>query len=679
VFPVVVNECATGSAGFIELLNRGTKAADLGADPAWCWLVDDSDGGAQPKALTDRNVYHAAGSTTCATYKRGAQCGIVAPGERVWVKYPSVNASSADACRVLAAPRAGQTCGTPVTDVAAGGPTASSQAGQCFGRQPDGGAWAIGSLASCTQGASNGGCSVGGACDDGNPCTRGEAFSATCACKGGVADDTLSCGAGKACVSGGCISAASPAPVIVRQGSAGLLLAGTIVTPDRVFEGEVLVSGDTIQCVAASCAGEPLAASATVVRTNGVIFPGLIDTHNHIQFDIFDESDWSPLADDDFTNHNQWPTRARYKAMVDAKQYLNGEAGSPVSVGCELLKYGELKGLIAGTTSILGGAIPTNKACYGTLARTIDQSPNGLLDDKVQGATIFPTRATDADSVCKNVADGKTDAYLIHIAEGVDPIARREFDKLVDVTTVDGCLLHPKTAIVHGTALGEPELDKMAAHGMGLVWSPRSNVFLYGHGTDLTKTANIPAALERGLTVALAPDWSIGGSQNLLDELRFADKVDNTQWGDVITPQRLVEMATANPARLLGLGSVLGRVAPGYKADLLVIAGNRAQPYDALLGATPRSVRLVLVGGAALYGDDALAPLGNKTPACENLSVCGTSKFVCVAAPGATATNGFGQTYAQIRQTLVTELQKYDDKNVSEWDFSPIADLYRCP
>ena len=78
----------------------------------------------------------------------------------------------------------------------------------------------------------------------------------------------------------------------------------------------------------------------------------------------------------------------------------------------------------------------------------------------------------------------------------------------------------------------------MAARGMSLVWSPRSNVFLYGGGTDLTKTTNIPLALAKGINVALAPDWSIGGSQNLLDELRFADQVDDTVWGNVIYAAR---------------------------------------------------------------------------------------------------------------------------------------------
>jgi cytosine/adenosine deaminase-related metal-dependent hydrolase len=676
-YPLVVNECSTGAGGWIELVNRGATTLDLARDPSRCWLVDDSEGGGAPKVITDSNLVHAAGSTTCSSRGRPATCGVVAPTERVWLKYAYFNAATGDQCRFLSAPRVSTGCGAPLADPDAGGSTSSTSSGQCFGRRPDGGSWSTVAMA-CTQGASNGACTAGAPCEDGNPCTVGEKFSENCACAGGVPKTGPSCGAAKVCQTGTCGPAPSSASAsISRRGSAGFLLTGTIVTPDKVIEGEVLVVGDEIKCAATSCAADPAAATATVIETNGIVYPGLIDTHNHIQFDIFDETDWAPEATDNFTNHNQWPARARYKALVDAKQYLNGE-GSPVKIGCELLKYGELKGLIAGTTSIVSAAIPSDQACFGSLARTIDQRANGLASDKVQTATPFPSQDT-ADRVCANIATGQTESYVIHIAEGVDDTAHKEFQKLFDVTTKKGCLFSPKTAIVHGAMLDEADFSKMATNSMSLIWSPRSNVFLYGHGTDLTKTANIPAAIERGITVALAPDWSIGGSQNLLDELRFADKVDNEQWGDAITPKGLSEMVTIRAARALGLQAVLGQIAPGFKADLTVIGGDRSHPYEALLASTPRSVRLVLVGGSVLYGDATLQGAAQLTPACETLDVCGTPKFACVAASGGTLANKLGQSYADIRQTIETELKKYDDKDLTAWDFSPIAPLYKCP
>jgi len=84
------------------------------------------------------------------------------------------------------------------------------------------------------------------------------------------------------------------------------------------------------------------------------------------------------------------------------------------------------------------------------------------------------------------------------------------------------------------------------------------------------------------------------------------------------------------------------------------------------------------VGGRALYGDAALAALGPADPGCEPLAVCGASKFVCVAAPGATAANKLGQTLHDITDAITGELQRYDDMDLSAWNFSPPAPLVRC-
>jgi len=447
-----------------------------------------------------------------------------------------------------------------------------------------------------------------------------------------------------------------------------------VVGPAGPYVGEVRIEGDTITCAAPSCAATPGASTAAVVDTHGIILPGMLDAHNHILFDIFNEDDWSPPKV--YANHDQWPNDARYGAMVDAKQYLNGEAGSPVKIGCEMLKYGELKGLIAGTTSIQGSANPANKSCYASLARTIDQSPNDLGHDNMQTATIFPT-STTADKVCTNYDTGTTTAYVIHIGEGVDEHSRAEFDELGTVTTTDQCLYAPQTTIIHGTALGDPEMQVMADQGMSLVWSPRSNVFLYGGGTDYSKTTNIPLALSKGINVALAPDWSIGGSQNLLDELRFAAQVSAAQFGGLLTPRMLFEMVTINAARALALDAELGSIEAGKKADLFVIPAA-ADPYAALLATRPKDIALVMVGGTALYGSPSLQSLAPASPGCETLDVCGTSKFVCVAEDGGTATDKLGQTLAEITSVLSTELAAYDALDLTQWDFSPIAPLTTC-
>ncbi|MBW2523002.1 MAG: amidohydrolase family protein [Deltaproteobacteria bacterium] len=518
-------------------------------------------------------------------------------------------------------------------------------------------------------------------------------LGASCAASGGDDDDgggtggTTSTTVGGAAGTGGDGGAAGapiepgPDAEILSVGEPGkVLLRGWVITPGQSFAGEVLIEGNLLTCVAESCGGEAGAATASVIDTHGIIMPGMIDTHNHILFDIFDADDWTPTQA--YQNHNQWTNEAGYIAMLDAKQYLNGESGSPVNLNCEMIKYGELKALVAGTTSVAGAANPSNKICYRTVARTIDQTANGLCgtqppqscEDHVQVNSVFPSSSA-ANGVCANFLDGDTEAYFVHVGEGVDDVARYELGDLYGMTTPNGCLHDPRTTIVHGTAFTDTEFDTMANAGMGLSWSPRSNVFLYGSGTDLSKTTNIPLALSKGIRVAISPDWSLGGSPNLLDELHFADRVDSSQWADALTPLMLIEMVTTTPANLLAYDDQIGSLAPGMKADVTVLGGDFDQPYASVIAADPSWVRLVLVDGVALYGDDQLLPIAPSSPGCEQLEVCSREKFLCVAVEGGDPEHKFGQTLADIETALNDALVAYDQLDMSPWDFAPITPL----
>ena len=71
----------------------------------------------------------------------------------------------------------------------------------------------------------------------------------------------------------------------------------------------------------AMCELDANAAAATIIDTKGIIAPGMIDTHNHILFDIFDDDDW--YRQHLYTNHNQWTAESRY---VHAAAGLHGQA-----------------------------------------------------------------------------------------------------------------------------------------------------------------------------------------------------------------------------------------------------------------------------------------------------------------------------------------------------------------
>src|SRR6266545_3633209 len=62
------------------------------------------------------------------------------------------------------------------------------------------------------------------------------------------------------------------------------VLKGKIVTPDQILDGEVVIDGDRITCVAADC-DDPTNATIFTI-TNAYIFPGFIDAHNHVAYNF---------------------------------------------------------------------------------------------------------------------------------------------------------------------------------------------------------------------------------------------------------------------------------------------------------------------------------------------------------------------------------------------------------
>jgi hypothetical protein len=219
---VFLNECSAGNSGFFELVNVGPAPVDLARDPTYCFSIDDIAGGGSPKLITDANVNHAAGSTTCAAAGLPATCALLAPGERVWIGYSNVNSMTDDACRLLRHVYAttGNGCSGFYEDLDAGGPTHATAAGQCFGRQPDGAGWQLGAIPCTPAGGSNGGgagCAVGAGCDDHNACTTGESWTSACSCTGGA---TVSCDDDNPCTADSCAAATGCAHARLADGTA---------------------------------------------------------------------------------------------------------------------------------------------------------------------------------------------------------------------------------------------------------------------------------------------------------------------------------------------------------------------------------------------------------------------------------------------------------------------------
>lgn len=83
-------------------------------------------------------------------------------------------------------------------------------------------------------------------------------------------------------------------------------------------------------------------------------------------------------------------------------------------------------------------------------------------------------------------------------------------------------------------------------------------------------------------------------------------------------------MATSIPARIARIDDKVGTIQPGLFADLFLLRGDVAQPYDSLVESKPQDISLVVVNGVPIYGDATLMSKFNVTT--EPISFCGETK-----------------------------------------------------
>ena len=168
------------------------------------------------------------------------------------------------------------------------------------------------------------------------------------------------------------------------------------------------------------------------------------------------------------------------------------------------------------------------------------------------------------------ITAGEVDAYYLHLAEGMrdNERSQQEFAHLVELGALTSA-----TVIIHGTAMTRAEFGDARDAGARLVWSPQSNLRLYG------ETTRIADALDVGLPVALGADWLPSGSLSLLGEMKVA-RQELVEQGRPATAEQLVTMVTSGAADVAGLGAKLGRLAVGRAADVVVLAPTQRGRHE---------------------------------------------------------------------------------------------------
>jgi 5-methylthioadenosine/S-adenosylhomocysteine deaminase len=369
-----------------------------------------------------------------------------------------------------------------------------------------------------------------------------------------------------------------------------LIRGGTIVTcdeHDRVLSGDVLVRGRDIAGVGkTTCAG-----MTRVVEAQGcAVIPGLVQAHVHLAQTLM-----RGMADDlpllDWLRKRVWPLEAAHDEATLAASAELGLAEAMLGGTTTMLDMGTVHAhdvvmeacVRAGVRAISGKAMMD--AGEGVPPLLLESARASLSESErlaarwrgAAGGRLGYAWAprfvlSCSEELARGVvehANAAGDLVHTHAAEHPEERAAvRELHGEDDVAVLRRWgIAGPRVVIAHGVQLREEEAREVARDGTRIVHCPSANLKL---GSGIAPIAELD---RYGVALALGADGA--PCNNNLDpwtELRHAALLAKLRSGPRALPaKRALRLATIDGARALGLDSLVGSIALGKRADLVVV------------------------------------------------------------------------------------------------------------
>jgi 5-methylthioadenosine/S-adenosylhomocysteine deaminase len=394
-----------------------------------------------------------------------------------------------------------------------------------------------------------------------------------------------------------------------------LVVAGRVVTldvqsdPNDARKGKVFINdAGVIEAITGNGRVEPAGYSSAprVDVGDAWVMPGLIDLHTHVAYNTLPL--WLKEGQTQaFAHHESWNKGDDYHRNVMWPYSLLAQAAPEA-----LLAWVQTRALVGGTTSMQGW--PTANRSYFQAVRNIDTERAGQ-PQKVMEQSIA---TLDEDELTQRAKDERGEpgklprGFIYHVAEG-QPAPGSNVANEFRVAKHAGCL-QPNFIAIHCTALDPSDWSSWPNEAGAVVWSPFSNLWLYG------KTATVEEAKKQGIPICLGSDWGPSGTKHVLGELKVAKLVVENRKLD-FSDEELVRMVTTNPGDALQRcwKRAVGRLTVGAFGDITVLRPNGQKSFWAdVVHATERQVELVVVKGERRYGTK---PFMDKAPLAADIDV----------------------------------------------------------
>jgi 5-methylthioadenosine/S-adenosylhomocysteine deaminase len=408
---------------------------------------------------------------------------------------------------------------------------------------------------------------------------------------------------------------------VLLRGASRILTSGPRWDEAR---GDILVDDGRIAAVGGDLSQEADAARARVVDVRGlVLLPGLVQSHVHLVQTLFRGfAEDLPLLP--WLTTRIWPLEAAHdgasvaaSARLSVAELLLGGTTTILDMGTThhhdaVFRVLEESGIRAASGKAMmddGENVPT-----GLLETTLDALRSSFdLAERWDGAAggrlryAFAPRfvLSCSEDLLREVVRLTKGRFLLHThaAESSHEIAlverikgKRNLHVLADLG-----FLGPKTCVAHCIWVGDEEIELLARTETKMLHCPRTNLKL-GSGV-----APVRRLLDRGVHVSIGCDGApANNTLDMFGEMREVGLLSAERAGPgALIAAEILTMATRGGAEALGWGDRIGRIEPGFDADVIAVdlETPHAAPADDVVGALVYSAKSTDVRYAMVRGE----------------------------------------------------------------------------
>jgi cytosine/adenosine deaminase-related metal-dependent hydrolase len=196
-------------------------------------------------------------------------------------------------------------------------------------------------------------------------------------------------------------------------------------------------------------------------------------------------------------------------------------------------------------------------------------------EGRIQGRLGVHTAFTNSFQTlrqARQIADQHRCGIQIHVAEIPRAFLVEKYGKSAPQVLEETGLLGPDVLAAHCVDLTDEDLDILARCRVNVAHTPMTNS-LGGNGV-----ARIPEMLERGMNVTLGHDCFF--TLDTSEYIRYAYLIHKAHRANpaLLPPFQALDLVLGNAARALGWGERIGSLAPGKRADLLILKPDSPTP-----------------------------------------------------------------------------------------------------